>query len=95
MIPAPVVAFAYMFAGLTIAIGSRSDHRWALGTRVFLAVVLFAWAGFYALVEIDVLGFDDLRLLSRWLHLPLAVAVTLVGAARWYHSFRANGKEVG
>ena len=84
MIPAAVIVALYLIAGTATLVTTRWDEDWSYPARVFLALALYSWAGFYTLT--NVLSFDVLRMLSRWLHAPLAVAVTLIVLGRWYAS---------
>ena len=85
MIPAWLIALSYFTASMVLVFTVRADFRWVSPPRLFLAAALFGWAVFYTLIATDTATFDTLRVLSRWLHLPVAVGVILIAGSRWYH----------
>lgn len=84
MPPAWFLAVLYIATGIAVLSAIRWDVPWIKAARIFLALVMFSWAGFYLLVMVDPFNFEPLRSLSRWLHVPTAVAILLIVAGRWY-----------
>jgi len=81
---ASFLAVLYLLTAVAVLSASRWDAPWIKAARIFLAAVMLSWCGFYLLVIFNPFSFETLRSLSRWLHVPNAVAVLLIVAGRWY-----------
>lgn len=92
MLPAPLIAAAYLTVAVLLVVTDHADFRWARPPRLFLTLVMLSWFGFYVGVMLGA-DFGVLRVLSRWLHLPTALAVGLIAVSRWYHERKWRGSE--
>ncbi len=92
MIPAWLITTLYLAVAVLLVVTARSDFQWVKPPRLFLTLVMASWAGFYVGVMVGI-DFQVLRVLSRWLHLPTAVAVGLIALSRWYHDRRWAHRE--
>lgn len=93
MIPAWLIAVAYLVAAVVLVGTVRADFRWVSPARLFLGATLVAWAVFYMMIVFGWGSFDLLRILSRWLHLPTAIGVILIAGSRWYHEQKWGNSE--
>lgn len=92
LIPAWLLAVVYLVVAVLLVVTSRSDFQWARPPRLFLMLVMVSWSAFYVGVMFGA-DFQVLRALSRWLHLPTALAVGLIAVSRWYHERKWGASE--